>query len=78
MISAEGRAGSVVPEGGAGEGEVKPKKKKKKGWKGWALVIEDDDGNVLEVRERGESPEAARKAAEAVEEALAKQEERGG
>ena len=62
----EGRAGSTVGDTPTG-GEVKPKKRKKKGWKGWALVIEDDDGNVLEVRDRGESPETARKAAEAVQ-----------
>lgn len=51
-VSAELRGGSATPA------EVKAKpKKKKKGWKGWALVIEDDDGNVLEVRDRGESPD---------------------
>lgn len=72
----EGVNGSVIGEAG-GDAEVKPKKKKKKGWKGWALVIEDDDGNVLEVRDRGESPEAARKAAIANKEARVK-EERGG
>jgi hypothetical protein len=32
------------------------KKKKKRGWKGWALVVEDDDGNLLEVREDGSPP----------------------
>lgn len=35
-----------------GEGSVKPeKKRKKKGWKGWAMVIEDDHGNILEVND---------------------------
>ena len=42
--------------------EPKPKpKKKKKGWKGWALVIEDDDGNVLEVRDGGDMPDEEEK-----------------
>lgn len=27
------------------------KKKKKKGWKGWALVVEDEDGNLIDVKE---------------------------
>ena len=27
------------------------KGKKKKGWKGWALVVEDDAGNVIEVKD---------------------------
>ena len=40
--------------GGSGE---RQKKKRKKGWKGWALVVEDEAGNVLEVRDRGDSPE---------------------
>lgn len=35
----------------------KAKPKKKKGWKGWALVLEDEEGNVIEVRDRGESPD---------------------
>ena len=37
-------------------GEKITKKGKKKGWKGWALVLEDEEGNVIEVRNRGESP----------------------
>jgi hypothetical protein len=31
--------------------DAKPKKKKRKGWKGWAMVVEDEDGNVLEIRD---------------------------
>jgi hypothetical protein len=32
------------------------KKRKKKGWKGWALVIEDAEGNIIEVND-GPKPE---------------------
>lgn len=32
------------------------KKRKKKGWKGWALVIEDEQGNIIEVND-GPKPE---------------------
>jgi len=40
-----------------GDGLPKPeKKRKKKGWKGWALVIEDDLGNVLEIND-GPAPD---------------------
>ena len=37
-------------------GEKRGKKGKKRGWKGWALVLEDEDGNVIDVRDGGESP----------------------
>jgi hypothetical protein len=38
-------------------GADKPQRKpKKKGWKGWAMVYYDDDGNVLEERMRDETP----------------------
>ena len=47
------RSSSSDPEHASGEPS---KKRKKRGWKGWALVVEDAEGNVLEVRERGESP----------------------
>jgi hypothetical protein len=39
----------------------KPKRKpKKKGWKGWAMVYYDDDGNVIEERLRDETPPVER------------------
>jgi len=60
-----------VADGGHGSGSgsgdaagMKPKKKKKKGWKGWALVLEDEEGNVIEVRDRGESPETEKRRVE--------------
>lgn len=41
----------------------KPKKKKRKGWKGWAMVVEDEDGNVLEIRDGPEVDAEAKEAA---------------
>jgi hypothetical protein len=32
-----------------GDNGLKQKKTRKKGWKGWALMVEDDDGNLVEV-----------------------------
>lgn len=44
-----------------GDGTSGAKKRRKRpGWKGWALVVEDAEGNVLEYRPRGESPEAGK------------------
>ena len=37
------------------KGDKRGKKGKRKGWKGWALVLEDEDGNVIDVRDDGES-----------------------
>jgi hypothetical protein len=50
-----------TPNGGNysvnGEGVPKPeKKRRKKGWKGWAMVVEDDQGNVLEIND-GPAPD---------------------
>lgn len=42
-------AESVIGEGKIG------KKGKRKGWKGWALVLEDEDGNVIDVKPGGEA-----------------------
>ena len=42
--------------GGVVGGPMRLRKRKKKGWKGWAVVVEDEEGNVIEVRDRGESP----------------------
>lgn len=57
-----GRSSEVMSgaESSVGAGGEKPKKGKKKGWKGWALVVEDEEGNVIEVRDRGESPSGHR------------------
>jgi hypothetical protein len=42
---------------GDGAGSEKPKRKpKKKGWKGWAMLYYDDDGNVIQERMRDETP----------------------
>lgn len=52
--------------GGGGGGEVKPKpKKRKKGWKGWALMYEDEDGNMVEVKDDEEVEEPATATAQA-------------
>jgi hypothetical protein len=54
-------ASADVPSGALnaveGAPAEKPKRKpKKKGWKGWAMVYYDDDGNVIEERLRDETP----------------------
>ena len=62
-----GAADANANGSGSGSGDAagaKPKKKKKKGWKGWALVLEDEEGNVIEVRDRGESPETEKRRVE--------------
>ncbi|ORX41086.1 hypothetical protein BD324DRAFT_613126 [Kockovaella imperatae] len=50
-------ASADVGEGTNGSVSGAKKRKKRPGWKGWALVVEDEAGNVLEYRPRGESPE---------------------
>jgi hypothetical protein len=37
--------------GSSTEPQKPEKKRKKKGWKGWALVVEDDKGNILEIND---------------------------
>jgi hypothetical protein len=54
-------ASADVPSGALnaveGAPAEKPKRKpKKKGWKGWAMVYYDDNGNVIEERLRDETP----------------------
>jgi hypothetical protein len=65
----EGSSGGNVDNGSeAGPSSAVPnsavigetgKKRRKKGWKGWALVIEDDNGNVLEIND-GPEPDPIR------------------
>ena len=48
--------GSTTGTGtGVGVGGKK-KQRPKKGWKGWALLVEDEEGNVIEERKGGRSP----------------------
>ncbi|GFZ49918.1 hypothetical protein JCM24511_07321 [Saitozyma sp. JCM 24511] len=50
---APGGARNVVKGAPAEKAKRRPKKK---GWKGWAMVYYDDDGNVIEERPRDETP----------------------
>jgi len=49
-LSAQRSASPHVAGDGQG-GLVKKKKTAKKGWKGWALVVEDEQGNVIEIKD---------------------------
>ncbi|RSH82997.1 hypothetical protein EHS25_005707 [Saitozyma podzolica] len=48
-------SGAIAAVKGAPAEKAK-RKPKKKGWKGWAMVYYDDDGNVIEERLRDETP----------------------
>jgi len=45
--------GSEVIQSGA----KRKKKERKKGWKGWALVFEDDQGNLIDEKDGSDSPQ---------------------
>jgi hypothetical protein len=58
-VSADVPSGAINAVKGAPAEKAK-RKPKKKGWKGWALVYYDDDGNVIEERLRDETPQDER------------------
>ena len=60
--------------GGGGDRDKQKKKTKKKGWKGWAMIYYDEDGNVVEERPRDETPPEER---ETVSPAAESQQSRG-
>ena len=53
----DGNVDSPGDTGNGAGGPSKVRKRKRPGWKGWVVLVEDEDGNILQTRPRGESPE---------------------